>query len=96
MNIELDHAALRAVTAGLSEAGRAFDETGRSAPEQPDAGWANGVLADIMFGFCEAGAGLVGTAVDLAETGETCNVEQETTDSVVAEQFLLAAEDVEP
>ena len=93
MSIELDHAALRAVTTDLSTAGRTFDETGKGAPGQPDAGWANGVLADIMFGFSEASARLVGTAVTLADTGETCNVDQETTDSTVAEQFLIGAEE---
>lgn len=91
MNIEIDHAALRAVTSGLTTAGRTFDKTGSGAPGQPDAGWADGALAEIMLGFSEASARLVGTAVTLAAAGETCNVEHETTDSAAAEQFLILA-----
>lgn len=93
MTIDLDTAALRAVTTDLAAAGRTYDDSGRDIPGEPDAGLATGLLADILFGFSESSARLVGTAVTLAETGEACNVEYQTTDSTVAEEFLLAAEE---
>lgn len=85
----LDHAALSAVTADLVSSGRVFDEAGRSTPSSVDAGLASGLMADVLETFARAGVSLTTDAATLAGVADRCNVDMATTDSAVAESFLL-------
>lgn len=85
----LDHAALSAVTEQLVDAATAFDEAGQDVPGAVDAGAATGLVADILNTLCGAGVQLTTDAATLAGVADRCNVDLATTDSEVAEGFLL-------
>lgn len=85
----IDHDALAALTADLVSTARTFDGAGRGAPGAVDAGLASGLVADILHAFSSAGVSLTTDAATLAGVAERCNVDMATTDSEVAESFLL-------
>ncbi len=89
MSLHLDHDALRAVTDSLAESATTFDETGRGAPADVDAGLATALLGNILTRFAEVGLALTTDAATLADVADRCNVDHATTDSQVAETFLL-------
>lgn len=85
----IDHAALAAVSEDLVSAARTFDGAGRGVPTSSDAGAASGLVADILATLCQAGVSLTTDAATLAGVAERRNVDLATTDSEVAESFLL-------